>query len=170
MFWFVISIVVTIAIIVHIWRENLDDIGFAILGSVLTIVISVIATLFIVVFSSMIISTDNAVEYSKVDDISIIALKDNQNINGRFYLTGGYIDEELYYYYAIETEFGYKTEKIKADNAYIKYTDEKPHIEKYEGDFINQRRYFWGMPWYDDRYIIYCPDGTVTNEFNVDLE
>lgn len=170
MIWFVISTVVTIAIIVHIWCENLDDIGFAIMQSILTIMVSCIATLFILVFSSMMISTDNAIEYSKVNDISIIALKDNQNINGRFYLTGGYINEELYYYYATETEFGYKTEKIKADNVYIQYTDEKPHIEKYAGDFINKKRYFLGFPWYDYRYIIYCPDGTVTNEFNVDLE
>ena len=83
---------------------------------------------------------------------------------------GGYVDEDLYYYYAIETEFGYKIEKIKADNVYIQYTDGETHIEKYEGDFVHKSKYIWGFPMCDDRYIIYCPEGTITHEFNIDLE
>lgn len=83
---------------------------------------------------------------------------------------GGYVNEDLYYYYAIETEFGYKTEKLKAENVYIKYTDGEPHIERCEGDFVNEKLYFWGFPTCDERYVIYCPEGTVTNEFDVDLE
>jgi hypothetical protein len=105
-----------------------------------------------------------------VSDTKIIALKDNQNVSGSFYIMGGYVDEDLYYYYATETEFGYKTEKVKADNAYIKYTDGETHIEKYVGEFANDSANFWGFPMCDNRYIIYCPDGTVTNEFIVDLE
>lgn len=34
----------------------------------------------------------------------IIALKDNMNIRGSAYLFGGHIDEDLYYFYAKETE------------------------------------------------------------------
>lgn len=83
---------------------------------------------------------------------------------------GGYVDEDLYYYYATETEFGYKTEKVKANNAYIKYADGETHIERYVGEFANEKNNLWGFPICDDRYIIYCPDGTVTNEFIVDLE
>ena len=81
-----------------------------------------------------------------------------------------YVNDDLYYYYATETEFGYKTEKVSADNAYIKYTDGETHIEKYAGEFVNDIPYLFGYPICEDRYIIYCPDGTVTNEFNVDLE
>ena len=39
----------------------------------------------------------------------------NQNINGRSYIGGGRVDEDLYYYYAMETEFGYKIEKINGE-------------------------------------------------------
>lgn len=41
-----------------------------------------------------------------VSDTKIVALKDNQNISGNYYLLSGYVDEDLYYYYATETEFG----------------------------------------------------------------
>lgn len=117
------------------------------------------------------IATDFAeVDYKVISDTKIIALKDNQNVSGGFYILGGYVDEDLYYYYAEETEFGYKTEKIDASDAYIKYTDDEAHIEKLRGEFANDIAYLFGIPMCDHRYIIYCPEGTVINEFNVDLE
>ena len=63
-----------------------------------------------------------------------------------------------------------RQKKIRADNVYIKYTDGDAHIEKHEGTFADESSYFWGACICDDRYIIYCPEGTITNEFNVDLE
>lgn len=172
MIWLIISLIVTIAIIVHIWYEDLwAGIGTCIMESFLAILSSCAVTLLVVLLSSAVVSNcDNVIEYNKASDTKIIALKDNQNVNGSFYITSGYVNEDLYYYYATETEFGYKTEKIKTDNAYIKYTDGEAHIEKYVGGFANNSAYLWGLPMCDSRYIIYCPDGTVTNEFNIDLE
>ena len=121
-------------------------------------------------FTSKIISSFADVEYYLVSDTKITALKDNQNVNGNFYIMGGYVNEDLYYYYAAETDLGYKINKIMADNAYIKYTNEETHIQQYRGDFVNDKLIIFGVPLYDDRYVIYCPDGTVTNEFNIDLE
>jgi hypothetical protein len=124
----------------------------------------------VLVISSEIVTSCAEINYNIVSDTKIIALKDNQNVSGNFYITGGYVNENLYYYYATETELGYKIGKIKADNAYIKYTDGETHIERHRGEFANDNAYLWGYPACNDRYIIYCPDGTVTNEFNVDLE
>ena len=172
MIWLIISLIVTIITIVYCWYKDLwCGVGTCILETIATLMVSFFITAFIVTLSSDIISmNDNVIEYNKVLDSKIIALKDNQNVNGNFYIMGEYIDKDLYYYYAIETEFGYKTEKIKAENAYIKYTNDEPHIEKYNPDFTNETLYFLGTCTRDDRYIIYCPDGTVTNEFNIDLE
>ena len=172
MIWLIISLIVTITIIVHIWLEDLwVGIGTCIAESFLAILISCAMTSLVVLLSSAVVSScDNVIEYNKASDTKIIALKDNRNISGSFYIMGGYVDKDLYYYYATETQFGYKTEKAKADNTYIKYTDGATHIERYVGEFANDSLYLWGFPMCDDRYIIYVPDGTVTNEFVVDLE
>lgn len=170
MIWFIVGLVVAIAIIIFAWRNEWYDWGEKISCSIGVLIAFFAISLIVCLIASKITSCCAEVKYNIVSDTKIVALKDNQNVDGNFYILGGYVDEDLYYYYATETEFGYKTEKIKADNAYIKYTDGESHIEKYEGDFVNECTYFWGFPMYDYRYIIYCPKGTVTNEFNVDLE
>lgn len=171
MIWLIIGIIAMIILIIYIWRENLwVGIVECILMSTVAFVLSSLTILLVCIISSGVVSSGDVFEFEQVEDIPIIALKDNQNIEGHFYLAGGYVNEELYYYYATETEFGYKTEKVKADNAYIKYTDEQPHIERYEGDFADAWRYLWGVPMCLDRYIIYCPEGTVDETFLIDLE
>lgn len=170
MIWFIIGFVVAISIIICIWCDDWNDLGEKIGYSVLILLTSFLISLIVWLGASAITTCCAEIKYDIVSDTKIIALKDNQNVNGSFYIMGGYVDEDLYYYYATETEFGYKTEKIKADNAYIKYTDGETHIERYEGEFASGSAYLWGACICSDRYIIYCPEGTVTNEFDVDLE
>ena len=170
MIWIVIGLCVLAILIIRTFLDDLLDIVEKIGFCVMIAMIICVVTLGVTALASKITTSCVDADYKIASDTKIIALKDNQNISGNFYIMGGYVDEDLYYYYATETEFGYKTEKIKAGNAYIKYTDGEPHIEKYSGEFANDGAYFWGIPMYGDRYIIYCPDGTVTNEFNVDLE
>lgn len=170
MIWFIIGLVVAVVIIVYICRDDWNDLGEKIGLSILTLSTSFVISLLVLLLASVIISCNVEIEYDKVSDTKIVALKDDQNVNGSFYIMGGYVDEDLYYYYATETEFGYKTEKISSDNAYIKYTDGETYIEKYVGRFANTNINLWALPICSNRYIIYCPEGTVTNEFNVDLE
>ena len=170
MIWFIIGFVVWVAITIYFICDSWYDIGEKICNSMLVFFLSFLTSLIVWLGASAITSCYAEIEYNMVSDTKIIALKDNQNVSGSFYIMGGYVDENLYYYYATETEFGYKTEKIAADNAYIKYTDGETHIERYQGEFANTISYLFGVPMCNDRYIIYCPEGTVTNEFNVDLE
>lgn len=171
MIWLIIGIIAMVIAIIYGWIENFGiDLGDCFLWSLVILVLGSCITLLVFTMSSGIVSSEEAIEFKQVEDTPIIALKDNQNTEGHFYLTGGYVNENLYYYYAIETEFGYKTEKIKADNAYIKYTNEQPHIERYEGGFADDWRYLFGFPVCVDRYIIYCPEGTVDETFLIDLE
>ena len=170
MIWFIIGFIVAVVIIVYIcldeWNDLVDKIGL----SVITVLTSFLLSCLVLLLASVIISCTAEIEYDKASDTKIVALKDNQNVNGSFYIMGGYVDEDLYYYYATETEFGYKTGKISAEDAYIQYTDGETHIERYDGKFANEGVNLWAFPMCSNRYIIYCPDGTVTNEFNVDLE
>jgi hypothetical protein len=170
MIWLIIGFVVAVVIIIKIFCDSWNDWCDKLFGLVITSLLSMCISLIVLLGASAITSCFAEIDYDLVSDTKIIALKDNQNVNGSFYITSGYVNEDLYYYYATETEFGYKTEKIKTDNAYIKYTDGEAHIEKYNGEFANNSAYLWGIPMCDSRYIIYCPDGTVTNEFNIDLE
>lgn len=170
MIWLIIGMIVCLAWIIYVFCDSWNGWVEKILLSILVILGSFLFTFTVLIVSSVIVTNCAEINYNVVSDTKIIALKDNQNINGNFYIMGGYVNENLYYYYATETEFGYKTEKVMADNAYIKYTDGETHIEKYVGEFANDRMNLWGFPVCNDRYIIYCPDGTVTNEFIVDLE
>jgi hypothetical protein len=170
MIWLILGAIACVGIIIRICCDSCNDWVEKVLFSIFTVVISPVVILLALSISSAIISCDADMNYNMVSDTKIIALKDNQNVSGSFYIMGGYVDEDLYYYYATETEFGYKTEKVKANNAYIKYTDGETHIERYVGEFANEKNNLWGFPICDDRYIIYCLDGTVTNEFIVDLE
>ena len=158
-----------VKLVVDIWCKEFCDLFSKIFFSALIGFASLIVTVVILCFASECVSYDANMTYNMVSDKKIIALKDNQNVSGNIYLMGGYVDEDLYYYYSTETELGYKVEKIEADNVYIKYTNGEAHIERYEGKFINKMLYIFGLPYYD-RYVIYCPEGTVANEFNVDLE
>ena len=101
---------------------------------------------------------------------SIVALKDNPNITGHFFLFSGYEDEELYYHYAEETELGIRTDKIHADNSYIIYENREPRIEQYDATkFKHWWHYIYAVP-LDTYYKIYVPEGTVSQEFKVNLE
>jgi hypothetical protein len=170
MIWFIIGLVIAIVITIGICVDDWNDLGDKIFFSIMTFLLSCLGSLLVFVLSSAIVSSCAEIKYNKVSDTQIIALKDNQNINGSFYIMGGYVDEELYYYYATETELGYKTEKVESDNTYIKYTNEKSHIERYNGEFANDISYVFAVPMVEDRYIIHCPEGTITTEFSVDLE
>lgn len=171
MIWLISGFIIAVIVIICgcIFFEW-DSIGEKIANSVLTLITSFAISVLVAIFINIIITPFSEIEYSVISDTKIIALKDNQNISGSFYLLGGYADEDLYYYYAIETEFGYTTEKIKAENVYIKYTNDEPHIEEHQGSFANKKNNLWAFPLCSNKYIIYCPNGTVTHEFNIDLE
>ena len=106
MIWFIIGFVVAVAIIIYIWCDDWNDWGDKICGSVLVLLTSFLISLIVWLGASLITSSCAELKYNVVSDTKIVALKDNQNISGSFYIMGGYVDEDLYYYYAIETEFG----------------------------------------------------------------
>ena len=118
MIWFILGFIIAVVIIIFEFYDGLYDWGERIGIPIFTLITSFAISLVVWFVASIITSCCAEIEYNVVSDTKIIALKDNQNVNGSFYIMGGYVDEDLYYYYATETEFGYKTEKIKADNAY----------------------------------------------------
>lgn len=99
----------------------------------------------------------------------IVALEDNVTSRGQFFLGTGTSKSDVYYYYMIDTERGYVMQNIKASNAYIKY-DANPRIVIENGcGFKHWYNNIWAFP-ISTRYTIYVPEGTILNNYNIDLK
>lgn len=101
---------------------------------------------------------------------NLIALKDTSTLQGSFFLGTGSIDGEMKYTFYYETDNGFKLRQLSNYRVTIKY-DGHPRIEtitKVKTDaFINHFSLFCGkIP----EYIIYVPENTISNNFNLDLE
>ena len=170
MIWLIIGLIVFVAVTIKILCDSWYDWDEKLFLPIGALILSSMATFLVLLIASGVVSGCAEIDYDMISDTKIVALKDNQNVSGNFYIMGGYVDEDLYYYYATETQFGYKTEKVKADNTYIKYTDGETHIEKYEPKFVNDFVYLFGFPLNLSKYIVYCPENTIANDFRIDLE
>jgi len=167
----VILILLAVAgmIFIFTYLKDSNDKLYDFVMSIGLLIIVLILMFMPILFVSLEVNFD--FEYKLKETTYITALKDNQDINGRFYICGGYMNEDLYYYYAEETKIGIKTDKVRANSSYIIYSDEKPKIETYKVyKFKNWYDYIYAIPIKPAYHKIYAPKGTVTNEFNVDLE
>lgn len=96
----------------------------------------------------------------------IVALNDNNMLNGRFYLTSGYIDEDLYYQYIVQlNNGGFVSNKVKASNTTIFYDDDNYRVEWCKK--TKQWLYFTAEETYNKVYI---PEGSIANNYSIDLQ
>lgn len=97
----------------------------------------------------------------------IVALSNDNDINGRFYLRGGHIEEKPYYYYMVKlNDGGYVMNKVPAmhDTTTIYYTEDNFKVEWYEQKqgfgLDRQSRTLWK---------IYIPAGSIQEDFSISL-
>lgn len=141
-----------------------------------------------VVISSTISETKE--EYKLVESHNIIALQDSSNTSGTFFLGCGTVGSSMYYCYYIDTDDGYKYQQIKVSSddvdVSIKYCKEKetPHIEKYDEYKIKTCDKNWGWVFNPaliapranqsvlsaQKIYIYLPEGTIDENYKVDLQ
>ena len=96
----------------------------------------------------------------------IVALQDNHELNGRFYLRSGYINEKEYYYYLVKlNNGGYKTNKISADAVTIFEADSNYRIEWY-----TRTKGFWFTKQNQTFQYIYVPKNAIEFDFSINLE
>lgn len=146
-----------------------ETIGMILFGCVIEAVVFFI-TLVIVAFISDIAVSEDMLVMAEPEQTKIVALKDNFNKDGSFFLGCGSVDDKLYYYYAEETEHGYSVNKMSADSCYIAYTDGEPYIERQSaGGFKNGWNYILLVPTFS-RTTIYVPPGTIDTSYDIDLE
>lgn len=199
MIWYIVAVILTIVLILYStnewiqtikrkreakkknykYYESDDDCNF---GWWLFSVIVFPAFLFMIAFFINFLSgciiwdiCPETHEHYKASDFEIVAFKDNIAESGRIYLTHGYFEDDLYYFYLKETSNGLKQGKIRADCTYINYTDKDPHVECFKQKFkddVKWVKFFTtvengGGNYY---YKAYVPEGTVEKDFRIDLE
>ena len=146
-----------------------------------------------IVITSEVVSseiTEQKEEYKLVESQNIVALQDNSNTSGRFLLGSGTVNGSMYYCYYIDTDEGYKYQKINTQeygiDVSIKYCNENetPHIEKYDKYTISTSNKKWGWVFNPvliaprayhsglsaQKIYIYLPEGTIDANYKVDLQ
>ncbi|MBU5331739.1 hypothetical protein KQI61_05980 [Anaerocolumna aminovalerica] len=112
-------------------------------------------------------------EWQTSSTTNLVALNDSSQINGSFFLGCGTIGEDTAYKYIVNTNKGKQVREINAknNNVYIKEYNNTPKIEIKKWEFINEKYYLFASPaWKDDEVIFYIPEGSVTNNFSIDLK
>ncbi len=207
-----IAIVVFIGIFIYFIREEKGlkkEERHPFMCALMSFTISVIVWLAVDLFvwTGFAIGGIEQTEVEVVDSSEIVALQDTSSVSGSFFLGSGSVNNNDYYVFYIDTESGYKREKINADSdsapVYIKYItsdNEVPHIDSYDirvrktlkadprwfsvfasgkyrsfnvGDVISEEE-----TWYytdehspdDFRYEIYIPEGSIQENYVIDLK
>lgn len=168
MIWFIIGLIITIVCTVIAFSEG----GFK--GCVgvffMTGLMFFMLSLLLCAFIGVIMECWTTPKETVVNSIDLIALQDNSSAYGSFFLGCGTVEEEQYYYYIVQEKLGMKEEKVEADNAYIQYSKDAPHIDVINRTFSKEWYNWFAFPTWDNCYIFYIPEGSVTTQFNVDLK
>ena len=133
---------------------------------------------FLVIMSSAIIylccggivgSFFEPVSYTQTET-PLIALKDNSTIDGSFFLGCGNIGSKTQYSYAIDTEFGIKIKTLSANKKiYFKYDKGAPALITSKPVYSTLAKWL-SAPHYNPIYTFRIPEGSIINEYKVDLK
>lgn len=159
-----------------------------------SILLSITVAMFSTAFTSTSVKTKEVSEIKVNSSTEIVALADSSEISGKHFLGSGSIGENDYYVYYVETEHGFKREKSHASSVYLKYipNNETPHIDKYshitQKVLVKKPENAWlSLVWYlcykntdvgdvlekttsSSHTIIYIPEGTIQENYILDLE
>lgn len=121
-----------------------------------------------IVFAIVVSVAEDYREYEHKYTHNLVALQDSETmIVSR---NAGY--SQMYYYYMISEGGSYKSKQSDQAESTLRYTDEQPRVEVYKKESNNKFIYFL-MPVKtyarDYRYDFYIPEGTIKEEFEVDL-
>ena len=128
---------------------------------------------FLVVFFALVLVTDSLISSGKVEtklvevsSTEIYALQDNQFVNKR------YTANNSYYLTLEEVEGkGKQIKEYRTSNSYIDYipSNEQPYIKEVKTELKND--YWYLIPTKSkSEYIFYIPEGSVIEEYNIDLQ
>lgn len=95
----------------------------------------------------------------------IVSLNDSNQINGKFYMKCGYIEEDLYYQYMVKlNNGGFVANKVKSENATLYYDDNNYRVEWY----TRTKKWFY-FKREETQIKIYIPEGSISEDYLIDL-
>lgn len=166
MYWFILfagMIALGIYVAHYLWCEWLGYVGWVALWLVLG---GIIGTFLAVPFG---LAVEDSITYKseQIGYQEIVAMKDNISIEGSRW----YIHTDNKYYVMVESEEGLSQQTYDSEDVYIKCGD-IPGIRTYRRiPQSNFWTFFFGKGWFTKTYyVVYVPEGSVTTDFNVDLE
>ena len=169
MIWWLVGIGAVIGLIIAFFEG--DD---CFLGTFCGALIGLIAALILfVVLSAAVYDAPGTVNESY--SYELVALNDDADtsISGLFFLGTGSVssDEDLEYVFIYETEKGMTVGERKARSVYIQYIAEGEtprlvhYVETYDSGFWD-----WLLGDKDSWDVFYIPEGSITSDFEIDLE
>lgn len=173
MFLIIVPLLAFIVVLLHFIIE-FSDAGAGILFGIAVCLIAFIIATFIWAYVSYNYTIDYPERINSIVDekVKLIALEDNQGIEGRAFLYSSYMKEELTYTYLYEHSTGAITSNsIKAKNCFIRYIEENetPYITYWHTEAKNKFVNWFFKP-QNNYYTIYLPRGSVIeNSYNIDL-
>jgi len=108
-----------------------------------------------------------------ITSYSLEAIQDGNGIHGSFFLGCGTVDNVMQYTFYYQQDGYYKLKQVNYQYAKIKYSEDKPKVEKYEkqpikGAIINKFSLFCGCK--KPNYIIYIPQGSIKQNYLLDAQ
>ena len=167
----IVFIGVYVVFLIHMQNKCGIDFLAILLGFVLSLACS---SLIIICVGCGVFIADKTILPDVESSTPIITLIDDEDTHGTRYLWRGTIDEDVYYRYIIEDEFGYEQKKIKADeNTRVKYVGAStvPYVEVYGYEYSSGFARFLYGDCSDKFYIFYVPKGSiiVDGHYEVDM-
>ena len=142
-----IAITLTILTFIVAWMDDgfLEGIKVLIVGLLISSIF-LVPSIYLVKHADELSKTPK--EYIVLSESKIIALKDNSNISGSFsgsiFISSGYIEQQMYYFYMYETDKGKMMGKMVSDKTYIVETNEKsPSIICKQEKYKDERANYW---------------------------
>lgn len=168
MIYLIIGVVIGIILVI----ADSIDYGFE-FWTLLRVLIGFLIGLVVWISVGTIIGLFLPTEYQLYETQNLSALKDNSSISGSFFLGSGTVDEHTVYKYVTDTDKGKLICELSAENSdiYINECDEQSRVEIYSEGFVSDwYAWFAFTGWSNNEVIFYIPEGSLTTEFDIDLE
>ena len=168
MIWFILVVIFSIWFIKFLHDDGYGFVGGFFFWLSMTFLVFLLSVVMIGFCSSVAVIFPQTCEKTSTE--YIIALNDSTGINGRAgFLGSGYVEDELYYYYMTDTKEGFHAKKIKADDTYVRYSNE-PIVETYTAtNFKNKFLWLIAFP-INSSHIVYIPEGSIIENYRIDLK
>ncbi|PZT57343.1 hypothetical protein [Paenibacillus silvae] len=156
--------------IYYLIEECADFLEGIVIGS-LTLVATVLIAGLLCMASLGLATLFAKTSYVKTYQTEVISLQDKSSYSGKFFLGSGNINGSSQYTFITKNDNEMKVQQLGVNEASLIYSDE-PKIERYEKFFDSKiiKLLFGKQPFHSPTFKIYIPEGTIKENYNVDLQ